>query len=103
GVAVLSADGDPTSDGAQYRRATGTSGATAFVSGAAALLRSRDPSLGPAALKDLLARTARRNLPGLPAGTTGADPRWNSARGYGLVDVYAAGIEDAAPGHPQVR
>src|SRR5262249_42067734 len=104
GVAVLSADGDPSSDGAQYQRATGTSAATAFVSGVAALLRSRDPGLDPAALRDLLQRTARRNLPGLPAGTgSAADARWNSARGYGLVDVYAAGLEDADPTHTQVR
>jgi len=103
GVAVLSADGDPTGDGAQYRRASGTSAATAFVSGVAALLRSQDPGLDPAALKELLAKTSRRNLPGLPAGTPGADPRWNSARGYGLVDVYAAGLEDADPAHTQVR
>ena len=31
---VLSADGDPSSDGAQYRRASGTSASAAFVSGA---------------------------------------------------------------------
>jgi hypothetical protein len=103
GVAVLSADGDPTSDGAQYRRASGTSAATAFVSGVAALLRSHRPDLEPASLRDLLVRTARRNLPRLPAGTGGADPRWNSARGYGLVDVYAAGLDAADPGHTQVR
>jgi hypothetical protein len=103
GVAILAPDGDPSSDGAQYRRASGTSAAAAMVTGAVALLRSAQPGLSPAQVTELLAATARRDLPGLAAGTPGADPRWDSVRGYGLLDVYAAGIEQAQPARTQVR
>ncbi len=103
GVAILAPDGDPSSDGAQYRRASGTSAAAAMVAGAAALLRSAYPGLSPAQLTEFLASSARRELPGLAAGTAGADPRWDSARGFGLLDVYAAGLEAADPSRTQVR
>jgi len=103
GVAILAPDGDPSSDGAQYRRASGTSAASAMVAGAAALLRSAQPSLNPAQVTELLASTARRDLPGLSPGSAGIDPRWDSVRGFGLLDVYAAGLEQAAPLHTQVR
>lgn len=58
----------------------GTSAASAFVSGAVALVRAAHPGLSPAQLKTLLADTARNS----PAG--GRD----DARGYGLVDPAAA-------------
>lgn len=58
----------------------GTSAASAFVSGAVALVRAAHPGLSPAQLKTLLADTARN----APAG--GRD----DARGYGLVDPAAA-------------
>jgi len=103
GVAILAPDGDPSSDGAQYRRASGTSAASAMVAGAALLLRSNQPGLSPAQVQELLAATARRDLPGLAPGVPGADPRWDSVRGYGLLDVYAAGLEQAWPAHTQVR
>ncbi len=103
GVAVLSADGGLATDGAQYRRASGTSAAAAFVSGAAAALRSAAPTLAPAELRERLVATARRNLGTLPAGVTGADPRWYSPRGYGVLDLYAAWIEVTRPERTQVR
>jgi hypothetical protein len=103
GVAVLSADGDLTSDGTHYRRASGTSMAAAFVSGAAALLRSADPTLAPAQIATLLRTTARRDLAGLPPGASGPDPRWLAPRGFGLLDVYAAELERSQPQHTQVR
>ncbi|MEU0149338.1 type VII secretion-associated serine protease mycosin [Streptomyces sp. NPDC006288] len=58
----------------------GTSAASAFVSGAVALVRAAHPGLSPAQIKTLLADTAR-NAP--------ADGR-DDARGYGLVDPAAA-------------
>jgi subtilisin family serine protease len=102
GVAVLSADGALTSDGHQYARRSGTSMAAAFVSGAVACLRAQYPSLTPAAIADLLHRTAWRGLAGVPAGAAGADPRWQSARGFGVLDLYAAKLELDRPGRTQV-
>ncbi|MFC8228017.1 type VII secretion-associated serine protease mycosin [Streptomyces sp. NPDC057287] len=58
----------------------GTSAASAFVSGAVALVRAAHPGLSPAQIKTLLADTARN----APSG--GRD----DARGYGLVDPAAA-------------
>ncbi|WP_329035704.1 type VII secretion-associated serine protease mycosin [Streptomyces sp. NBC_00178] len=58
----------------------GTSAASAFVSGAVALVRAAHPGLTPAQIKTLLADTAR-NPP-----TGGRD----DARGHGLVDPAAA-------------
>lgn len=102
GVAVLSADGDQASDGAQYRRASGTSAAAAFVAGAVALLLSEEPALAPADVERLLVTTARRDLPDAPAGTGGPDPRWRSTRGFGLIDLHAARLELLAPETSQV-
>ncbi|MFF1461340.1 type VII secretion-associated serine protease mycosin [Streptomyces sp. NPDC058330] len=58
----------------------GTSAASAFVSGAVALVRAAHPGLSPAQIKTLLTDTARD----APQG--GRD----DARGYGLVDPAAA-------------
>jgi len=102
GVAVLSADGDPNSDGGQYHRMSGTSMSAAFVSGAAACLLSSHPALSPTALAQVLRTTAWRGTAGLPAGPPGADPRWQAARGFGAVDLYAAMLELEQPNHSQV-
>jgi subtilisin family serine protease len=58
----------------------GTSFATAYVSGVAALIRSYDPSLTPKQVTDRLTRTAEH-----PA------EHWNQQVGYGLVDPTRAG------------
>lgn len=88
GVDVVIADPDR-----RYYEGWGTSAASAFVSGAVALVRSAHPGLTPAQIKKLLADTAR----GGPKG--GRD----DAKGYGIVDPAAAlkkgGAE--APGGPQ--
>lgn len=102
GVAVLSANGDPGSDGHQYRRLNGTSMSAAFVSGAAACLRSAAPSLSPAAIGGLLRATARRDLGGVPGGPAGADPRWQAAKGFGALDLYGAKLELEQPQRSQV-
>ncbi|MGW7201782.1 type VII secretion-associated serine protease mycosin, partial [Streptomyces chryseus] len=75
GVDVIIADPDR-----RYYEGWGTSAASAFVSGAAALIRSAHPDLTPAQVKKLLADTARN----APEG--GRD----DARGYGFVDPAAA-------------
>ncbi|MFJ2094132.1 type VII secretion-associated serine protease mycosin [Streptomyces sp. NPDC087901] len=81
--ATVSAPGDdivvPAPD-RKYYVEWGTSAASAFVSGAVALVRSAHPGLSPAQIKKLLTDTAR-NSP-----STGRD----DARGYGIVDPAAA-------------
>ncbi|MFD4034248.1 type VII secretion-associated serine protease mycosin [Streptomyces sp. NPDC058637] len=68
----------------------GTSAASAFVSGAVALIRAAHPDLSPAQVRTLLADTAR-NPP-----ENGRD----DARGYGLADPAAA-IEAGAKPTPE--
>lgn len=103
GVDVLSANGDVLTDGTRWQRLSGTSMAAAFVSGVCALLRESAPGASPAQIAEWLRATARRPLPGAPAGTSGADPRWSSTRGCGLVDAYAAWLESAGGTLTQLR
>lgn len=75
GVDVVIADPDR-----KYYEGWGTSAASAFVSGAVALVRSTNPGLSPAQIKKLLEDTARN----APEG--GRD----DARGHGMIDPAAA-------------
>jgi type VII secretion-associated serine protease mycosin len=75
GVDIVIADPDH-----KYYEGWGTSAASAFVSGAAALIRAAHPGLTPAQIKKLLEDTARN----APAG--GRD----DSRGFGFVDPAAA-------------
>jgi type VII secretion-associated serine protease mycosin len=75
GVDVVIADPDR-----KYYEGWGTSAASAFVSGAVALVKAAHPGLSPAQIKDLLEKTARN----APSG--GRD----DSRGYGFVDPAAA-------------
>ncbi|MFS8203680.1 type VII secretion-associated serine protease mycosin [Streptomyces sp. CWNU-52B] len=75
GVDVVIADPDR-----KYYEGWGTSAASAFVSGAVALIKAAHPGLSPAQIKDLLEETARN----APSG--GRD----DSRGYGFVDPAAA-------------
>lgn len=102
GVAILSADGDLTSDGHQYHRLSGTSMSAAFVSGAAACLLSQYPGITPAQIGTLLRETAWRGLNGVPSGPPLSDPRWQAARGFGCLDLYAAKLEMDQPARSQV-
>ena len=72
-------------NGATYFRLTGTSMATAVVSGAAALLLQRRPSLTPDQVKALLVGTTQSY--GRNSGQALPDP---IADGSGLLDAYAA-------------
>jgi membrane-anchored mycosin MYCP len=109
-VASVSADGSPDQSGARgdwisiaapgeslttvsrggqgYVTVTGTSFATAIVSGAAALLRQRFPTMPPAQVIARLEHTA------VPPG----DGSHDDAVGYGTVDPYAALTSSAVPG-----
>jgi type VII secretion-associated serine protease mycosin len=75
GRGIVTADPDR-----KYYSAWGTSAASAFVSGAVALVRAAHPGLTPAQIKKLLEDTAQDP----PSG--GRD----DSRGYGLVDPAAA-------------
>ncbi|WP_327282607.1 MULTISPECIES: type VII secretion-associated serine protease mycosin [unclassified Streptomyces] len=75
GVDVVIADPDRS-----YYEGWGTSAASAFVSGAVALVRAAHPDLSPAQIRKLLEDTASDAPPG------GRD----DARGHGLVDPVAA-------------
>lgn len=75
GVDVVIADPDR-----KYYEGWGTSAASAFVSGAVALVRAAHPNLAPAQIKRLLEHTARN----APSG--GRD----DSRGFGFVDPAAA-------------
>lgn len=85
GVDVVIADPDH-----KYYEGWGTSAASAFVSGAVALVKAAHPGLTPAQIKKLLEDTARD----APAG--GRD----DSRGYGFIDPAAA-IEAAGRLKPQ--
>ncbi len=65
---------------ARYYRANGTSFATPFVSGAAALILSLHPELDAASVKRMIVQSAR------DPGTVGVNPE----TGYGVLDVKAA-------------
>ncbi|MCX5383469.1 type VII secretion-associated serine protease mycosin [Streptomyces sp. NBC_00083] len=75
GVDVVIADPDR-----KYYEGWGTSAASAFVSGAVALVRAADPGLTPAQIKKLLEDTAR----------DAPDGGRDDARGYGMIDPAAA-------------
>ncbi|MGW6691024.1 type VII secretion-associated serine protease mycosin [Streptomyces sp. NPDC054961] len=86
GVDVVIADPDRS-----YYEGWGTSAASAFVSGAVALVKAAHPGLSPAQIKKLLEDTAS----GAPAG--GRD----DSRGFGLVDPVAAlQVAEAMTGEP---
>ncbi|HYL54506.1 MAG TPA: S8 family peptidase [Gemmatimonadales bacterium] len=79
-------------NGATYFRLTGTSMATAVVSGAAALLLQGRPNLTPDQVKALLVGTTQQF--GQDSGQVLPDP---IADGSGLLNAYAA-VNAAAPG-----
>ncbi|QES40591.1 type VII secretion-associated serine protease mycosin [Streptomyces venezuelae] len=74
----------------KYYEGWGTSAASAFVSGAVALIRAAHPGLKPAQIKEVLEDTARD----APSG--GRD----DSRGFGLIDPAAA-LDRAARTEPQ--
>jgi len=81
-------------NGATYFRLTGTSMATAVVSGAAALLLQRRPTLTPDQVKALLVGTTQQY--GGDSGQVLPDP---IADGSGLLNAYAA-VNTPPPGAP---
>ena len=99
GAGIISAFGDPTTDGADYQQLSGTSMATPHVAGCAAIVLQANPSLTPLQVRAILQNTAEHNLPtAKAAGDRGQDPygldvNYDPSCGWGLVDVYAAALE----------
>ncbi|PZG20991.1 type VII secretion-associated serine protease mycosin [Micromonospora craterilacus] len=76
-----------TSIKGKYRRGTGTSGATAIVAGAAALIRAKYPYLPADEVAHRLTATA------IDKGPPGRDDQY----GYGVIDLVAALTADVPP------
>jgi hypothetical protein len=91
-VAAPGVDVFVVAPGGAYSITTGTSIATAHISGIVALMLSRNPMLDPDTVRTLLLRAAR--VPG-----TGADP---AAIGAGLIDAYEAVAAAGGPQQPTV-
>ena len=66
--------------GLTYLQGDGTSPATAFVAGVAALIRSKYPALSPAQVEQALVTSTRRR----------PSAGWNAATGFGELDAVAA-------------
>jgi subtilisin family serine protease len=77
----LDEDGQPNDD--YELKFNGTSAATPFVAGVVALMKSVNPSLRPAEVKDFIQRTATN--PGPNAGTLP-----NASYGHGIVNALEA-------------
>jgi type VII secretion-associated serine protease mycosin len=95
GVDVVIADPDRT-----YYEGWGTSAASAYVSGAAALIRSADPGLSPAQIKQVLERTTRDRPPGGRSDELGTGLINPAAALKAAAELKPAPAVPAAVGYP---
>ena len=95
GSDIVSANGDPTSNGTLYKSLNGTSMAAPHVSGALALMLQAHPGLCAAEAQRILRFTSEhKGIPGDPfSGPGHPDSTWSPAWGYGELDAYAATCE----------
>jgi len=83
-------NGDNTATDDGWLVASGTSSATPQTAGVAALLLQQHPDLTPMAVKNILENSARDIQIGSSANGDAADPGWDAATGFGLIDGQAA-------------
>ena len=91
-----------TYPGDKYALGTGTSVATALVSGLASLLLAQNPSRTPADIRRILAESsdkvgAASSYAGDPYHACSSGCTWSSTTGYGRIDVYRA-LTDTSSG-----
>ncbi len=107
GTGIMSALGDPTTNGEQYHHINGTSMATPAVSGVCALILSANPSLNPDQVRQILEDTADHRVdngkqPASGVDPFGIDPNYHPSWGFGQPDAYAAVLEALDPFATQV-
>ncbi len=95
GSDIVSALGDPTTDGTRYHNINGTSMATPTIAGLCALILQANPTLTPLQVRDILQNTAehRTDHGKQPAGSAdpfSLDPNYHPSWGWGEPDAYAA-------------
>ena len=94
GAGIVSADGDVTSDGRNYKVLNGTSMATPAASGVCALILQANPSLTPLQLRAILQNTAEHRIPSVKGAfrtyPQSNDPNYDPGSGWGEADAYAA-------------
>jgi hypothetical protein len=83
-------NGDNTATNDGWCVCSGTSAAALQMAGVAALLLQQHNSLTPMAVKNILENSARDVQTGTSANGDGADPGWDAATGFGLIDGQAA-------------
>ncbi|MBZ0267783.1 S8 family serine peptidase [bacterium] len=97
GANIMSANGDPTTEGSSYQLLSGTSMSTPHAAGVAALLVQANPSLTPLEIRDILKNTATHDVGSTkgdrPNDPYGVDPNYDPGCGWGEADVYAAAKE----------
>jgi len=98
GTGILSALGDPTTDGRQYHHINGTSMATPTIAGLCALIVQANPTLSPDQVQEIVQNTADHRTDAgkqLPAAADSfhVDPNYHPSWGWGEPDAYAAALE----------